>query len=276
MSTFVCFNCNSVRKRLQSGQFAKIVAKHQPLVMGLQETKVQDHDFPYSEFAALGYAHCYVFGQKTHYGVALVSRVPLDNVIYGMPGDAVNEQRRLISADLRIDQGRDTIRLINGYFPQGEKRDHPLKFPYKQRFYARLNDFLANAYRRDQKIMLMGDMNISPQDIDIGIGETNRKRWLQTGKCSFLPEERAMLRELLNFGLIDCYRQLYPEDTDTFSWFDYRSKGFEDNPKRGLRIDLQLVTDSLATQLAASGIDYEIRGMANPSDHAPIWASFST
>jgi len=273
MPTIVSFNCNSVRKRLESGQFARLVEKHQPLVIGLQETKVQDHEFPHQDFATLGYPHCYVYGQKIHYGVALVSRVVLKNVTYGMPGDAPDEQRRLISADLH--DGEAPIHLINGYFPQGENRDHPVKFPYKQKFYARLTDFLRNTCNPQQQLLAMGDMNISPQDIDIGIGEQNRKRWLQTGKCSFLPEEREMMARLLDFGLIDCYRKLNPDCADTFSWFDYRSKGFEDNPKRGLRIDLQLATQSLSERLTSTGIDYEIRGMPSPSDHAPIWAEFS-
>ena len=272
MTVIVSFNCNSVRKRLESGQFARLVDKHQPKVMGLQETKVQDHEFPQAEFANLGYPHCYVFGQKTHYGVALVSKVPLDNVTYGMPGDTPDEQRRLISADLPEDQG--AIHLINGYFPQGESRDHPTKFPYKKRFYDNLCRLLHDRYDSSRQLLVMGDMNISPQDSDIGIGEANRKRWLQTGKCSFLPEERDMLQRLLDFGLFDCYRNLFPHQSDTFSWFDYRSKGFEDSPKRGLRIDLQLATASLLKRLTHTGIDYEIRGMNQPSDHAPVWAQF--
>jgi exodeoxyribonuclease III len=120
----------------------------------------------------------------------------------------------------------------------------------------------------------MGDMNISHQDIDIGIGEENRKRWLRTGKCSFLPEERVWLNDLLNWGLKDTYREHYPESNEFFSWFDYRSGGFEDNPKRGLRIDLILATESLQARCAGAGIDYDIRAMEKPSDHCPIWATF--
>ena len=120
----------------------------------------------------------------------------------------------------------------------------------------------------------MGDMNISHQDIDIGIGEDNRKRWLRTGKCSFLPEERVWLNELLEWGFKDTYRHTHPEKADLFSWFDYRSGGFEDNPKRGLRIDLILATHPLAERCKDVGIDYDIRGMEKSSDHCPIWASF--
>jgi exodeoxyribonuclease-3 len=120
----------------------------------------------------------------------------------------------------------------------------------------------------------MGDLNISPQDIDIGIGEQNRKRWLRTGKCSFLPEEREWLKNLTSWGLLDTFRSLYPDVDDRYSWFDYRSRGFDDKPKRGLRIDQIWATPNLNERLVDAGIDYKIRGMEKPSDHAPIWSSF--
>jgi hypothetical protein len=83
----------------------------------------------------------------------------------------------------------------------------------------------------------MGDMNVAPLDADIGIGEDNAKRWPRTGKCSFLPEERDWLQSIMDCGVIDAYRVVHPDVTDRFSWFDYRSRGFEREPKRGLRID---------------------------------------
>ncbi len=113
----------------------------------------------------------------------------------------------------------------------------------------------------------MGDMNISPTDLDIGIGEENRKRWLRTGKCSFLPEEREWMDRLMSWGLVDTFRHANPQTADRFSWFDYRSKGFDDN--RGLRIDLLLASQPLAECCVETGIDYEIRSMEKPSDHAP-------
>jgi exodeoxyribonuclease-3 len=164
---------------------------------------------------------------------------------------------------------------MNGYFPQGESRDHPTKFPAKQRFYADLQQLLVNQFQPEQPLVVMGDINISPEDCDIGIGEVNRKRWLKTGKCSFLPEEREWLATLKSWGLTDSFRQLYPTVDDRFSWFDYRSRGFEDDPKRGLRIDVILASHALQSRLKASGIDYELRGMEKPSDHAPIWLELS-
>ncbi|MCB1836197.1 MAG: endonuclease/exonuclease/phosphatase family protein, partial [Alcanivoracaceae bacterium] len=130
-------------------------------------------------------------------------------------------------------------------------------------------------HHADKPVVVMGDFNISPQDIDIGIGESNRKRWLRDGKTSFLPEEREWYERLLGFGLADSWRQLHPERDDLFSWFDYRSKGFDDDPRRGLRIDHILVSRPLVPRLVDAGIDYDIRAMDRPSDHCPVWASFS-
>ena len=113
-------------------------------------------------------------------------------------------------------------------------------------------------------------------DNDIGIGEPNRKRWLTSGKCSFQPEEREWYSTLLNWGLKDAHRKIYPDDAETFSWFDYRSKGFDDTPKRGLRIDHILLTPALYERCIDAGVSYDIRGMEKPSDHAPIWADFNT
>ena len=117
----------------------------------------------------------------------------------------------------------------------------------------------------------MGDFNISPEDIDIGIGPDNAKRWLRTGKCSFLPEEREWLQRLKAWGLSDSYRHHYPDDASRFSWFDYRSRGFDDDPRRGLRIDYLLTTPALLSHSSDAGIDYPIRGMDKPSDHCPVW-----
>ena len=123
-------------------------------------------------------------------------------------------------------------------------------------------------------MIVMGDLNISPEDTDIGIGDANAKRWLRTGKCSFLPEERAWYQDLLAWGLKDTYRKLYPVSNELFSWFDYRSKGFDDDPKRGLRIDHILATAPVYDECTDAGICYDIRAMEKPSDHAPIWSKF--
>ena len=265
----ISFNANSIRIRLH--QLEAMILKHSPDFIGLQETKVNDPDFPLDIMNTLGY-HVEYFGQKTHYGVAILSKYPFKEVIKGFSGDDENAQRRFIGGVFDTPIGEVT--LLNGYFPQGESRDHAVKFPAKRKFYADLIDYLKTNEDPGKQIIVMGDMNISHQDIDIGIGEVNRKRWLKTGKCSFLPEEREWLNDLLTWGLKDSYREQNPDSSEFFSWFDYRSGGFEDNPKRGLRIDLILMTQSLLDKCVATGIDYDIRGMDKPSDHCPIWAEF--
>lgn len=268
---FVSFNVNSVRLRFH--QLEAIIEKYQPEFIGLQETKVSDEHFPVDEIKALGY-NVEFFGQKTHYGVALMSKRPFVRTYRGFDHEAEDAQRRFIGGQFELSDGR-SLYVFNGYFPQGESRDHPVKFPNKRAYYQNLTEFLTHNFTPDSPLVLMGDMNISPTDSDIGIGEDNRKRWLSTGKCSFLPEEREWLATLLDWGLTDTFRAHYPEETNRFSWFDYRSRGFEREPKRGLRIDLILSSKGLAEQCSGAGIDYDIRAMPKPSDHCPIWAEFT-
>lgn len=265
----ISFNVNSIRTRLH--QLEATIDAHRPDIIGLQETKVNDPDFPLEAIQALGY-DVEFFGQKTHYGVAILSRFPFKKVIKGFPGDAPEAQRRFIGGVFDTPLGEVT--LLNGYFPQGEGRAHPIKFPAKQKFYADLTDYLTTHHEPSDNVIVMGDMNISHQDYDIGIGEENRKRWLRTGKCSFLPEEREWLNTLLGWGIKDTFREKNPPESGIYSWFDYRSGGFEDTPKRGLRIDLILATQSLMDKCIDTGIDYDVRAMERPSDHCPIWAEF--
>lgn len=265
---FVSFNINGLRARPH--QLAALVEQHQPDVIGLQETKVHDDMFPLADVESLGY-HVFYHGQKGHYGVALMCRQQPLSVQRGFITDEEDAQRRVIMAEIPTAQGNLTI--INGYFPQGESRDHPTKFPAKAKFYQDLQYHLETQLDPKKMVLVMGDMNISCTDSDIGIGEANRKRWLRTGKCSFLPEEREWMQRLINWGLVDTWRQANPEVNDQFSWFDYRSKGFDDN--RGLRIDLLLASQPLAARCQATGIDYLLRAMEKPSDHAPVWAEFN-
>ncbi len=264
------FNVNGIRARLH--QVEKFVETHRPDVVGLQEIKVVDDAFPVKAFDDMGY-HVDFFGQKGHYGVALMSLKKAVDIRKGFPGDDELAQRRLIAGTYQDDKGKPFV-IINGYFPQGESRDHPTKFPAKQKFYADLLDYLKSDFKKTDNLVIMGDMNIAPGDNDIGIGPINAKRWLKTGKCCFLPEEREWLEALVNWGLVDLYRKFSPDVSDTFSWFDYRSKGFEDDPKRGLRIDLLLASKAFSERFTDSGIDLEIRAMEKPSDHAPVWATF--
>ena len=265
----ISFNINGLRARLH--QLQAIIDKHQPDVIGLQEIKVDNDAFPIKAVEAMGY-HAYFHGQKAHYGVAMLCKKEPIAVQYGFPTDNAEHQKRMIMVTLENEQG-EQVQILNGYFPQGENQTHEIKYPYKRQFYLDLNTYLETHHTPDDNVIVMGDINISPLDLDIGIGAHNAKRWLQTKKCSFLPEEREWLAKLMGFGFVDTFRLLNPEVDDQYSWFDYRSRGFDDN--RGLRIDVILATQKLADKTIDTGIDYELRGIEKPSDHAPIWTEFA-
>ncbi len=265
----ISFNINGLRARLH--QLQAIIDKHQPDIIGLQEIKVHNDAFPVEAVEAMGYK-VYFHGQKAHYGVAMLCKKPAEVVTLGFPTDDEDAQKRMIMVTTTNTAG-DKITVLNGYFPQGDNIAHETKFPYKRQFYQDLMNYLNTHHDNSEHIIVMGDINISPQDKDIGIGEVNAKRWLKTGKCSFQPEERQWLNTLMSWGFKDTFREQFPEESEKYSWFDYRSKGFVDN--RGLRIDVILATQSMAASCIDTGVDYELRGIDKPSDHAPIWAEFS-
>ena len=262
----VTFNVNGIRARLH--QLQQLIEKHNPDVIAVQEIKCVNDAFPSEAITEMGY-HAEVFGQKGHYGVALLSRQNALNVQFNFPGSNPQAQRRLIVGTYIDEQMRPLV-VMNGYFPQGESRDHPEKFPAKQKFYADLLAYLKSDFKPSDNLLIVGDMNVAPTDLDIGIGDKNAQRWLKTGKCAFLPEEREWVQKLLEWGTLDLYRELRPDCNKWFSWFDYRSGGFEDDPKRGLRIDLLLGTAALQKRCVSATIDYEIRSMEKSSDHAPV------
>ena len=270
MMKIVSFNVNGLRARFH--QLSALIIQHDPDIIALQETKVHDEQFPRLEVEALGY-HVDYHGQKGHYGVALLAKQPAMKLVRGFAADDVDAQRRFIGGWYAAADGQ-VVMVLNGYFPQGENRAHPTKFPAKQRFYADLRRYLGEFDPATDLVAVVGDMNVAPAADDIGIGEQNAKRWLQQGKSCFLPEERQWLQELQAWGLTDSFRSCYPDVDDSYSWFDYRSRGFEQQPKRGLRIDLILTSAPLQRHCNDCGIDSTIRAMEKPSDHCPVWAKF--
>jgi len=263
------FNVNGIRARLH--QLESVLEQHAPHIIGLQEIKVSNAEFPVDAITQMGYQVDF-HGQKGHYGVALLSKMPAVSVTRGYPSDDQESQCRMIHG--QYDINGQIIHVINGYFPQGEGRAHPTKFPAKAKFYADLRAYLGNNFNGKDRVIVMGDMNVAPADIDVGIKPENAKRWLKTGKSAFLPEEREWLETLQDWGLVDSFRSMNPQDDRSYSWFDYRSRGFEQEPKIGLRIDLILASLPAMENLVGSGIDFEARAFEKPSDHCPIWADF--
>ena len=263
----VSFNVNGIRARLH--QLQAVIENHAPEIIGLQETKVTDEEFPVEAIRELGY-HVEYHGQKSHYGIALLSRQTPLQVVKGLPGDGEDAQRRLIGAAFETVDG-GLLWVVDAYFPQGESRQHAVKFLAKERFYQDIGAFLKNGFNVGDGLIVMGDANVALRDEDIGIGEENARRWLRAGKCCFLPEERDWLQSLLDVGLVDTFRHCHADATDLFSWFDYRSRGFEREPRRGLRIDLILANQVLSARCTQAGIDYAVRSMDKSSDHCPVW-----
>ena len=262
----VSFNINSIRARPH--QLIHLRDTLDPDVIGLQETKVNDPDFPLEVIEEIGY-HPEYWGQKGHYGVAFLSKQKPIKTVKGFKKDTEEDQKRFI--ECTFSSNGNEITIMNGYFPQGENINHETKFPKKIKYYDDLNSHIKALKRKQKNLIIMGDFNVAPEDIDIGIGPENMKRWLRDGKTSFQPQEREMWNSIKDIGFIDSWRLKYPDESSIYSWFDYRSKMFDDNPKRGLRIDHILVSDNLKAFIKDVGIDYDSRALEKPSDHCPVW-----
>lgn len=262
----VSFNINGLRAHIH--QLEAIICQLKPDIIGLQETKVHDDLFPIQQTSQYGY-NIYYHGQKKNNGVALLLKKEPLKVIQGLSNNHYydHSQKRIIMADIATPIG--TLTIINSYCPQGHNKNDQEKFKYKKNFYKNLKNYIELNYKKNSLLLIMGDMNISPTELDIGLSEKNKQHWISSGKCSFLPEEKQWIQQLLNWGLIDIYRYTHPTNNTRFSWFDYRSQGFYKN--KGLRIDLILITHPLIRFHKSNGINYNIRSMNKPSDHAPVW-----
>ena len=257
----ISFNINGLRARPH--QLEKLKEVYDPDIIALQEIKVSDEDFPHQIPESLGYKY-FNYGQKGFHGVAIFSKVEPINIIKGLNGGDDEAQKRYIQCDYSTNSG--LLSVCNSYFPQGENRKHPEKFPYKDRYYKRITNHIKNL---NTNIVLTGDFNIAPNRNDIGMNEDGIKRWLSQGHTAFLPEEIEWYKKLTDLGLVDVWRERNPDSTKC-SWFDYRSRGFDQNPKRGLRIDHFLLSKRVQDKYLDSEIDHELRAMEKPSDHCPV------
>lgn len=232
------------------------LADHAVDVLGLQETKLIDENFPVEAFEEAGY-HAYFSGQKTYNGVALISKQPLANVCSEAGFD--DPQRRFIS-------GRTAgVEIINIYVPNGAAVTSD-KYQYKLRWLDQLHRHLSERLQAQSKLLVMGDFNIAPLDADV------HDPALWEGKILCSSPEREAFGRLLALGMVDTYR-LFPQPAGQFSWWDYRAAAYRRN--HGLRIDLLLASTALAEHCSASYIDAGPRGKPRPSDHAPVIAEFT-
>ena len=250
------WNVNSLNVRLPHLQ--QWLQSAAPDIVGIQETKLEDHKFPDSELAGLGYRSVFA-GQKTYNGVAILSREPAQDVQIGVPGFE-DEQKRVIAATV------GDVRIVNLYVVNGQDVDTE-KYAYKLRWLDAVHAWLQEELQRHPKMVVLGDFNIAPDARDVHDPEVWNDNHILTS-----TSERAGLRKLEALGLHDAFR-LHNDEAGVFSWWDYRAAAFRRN--LGLRIDLTLVSDALRAQATASGIDREPRTWDRPSDHAPAWVELA-
>ncbi|MDH4071714.1 MAG: exodeoxyribonuclease III [Gammaproteobacteria bacterium] len=249
------WNVNSLNVRLP--HVLEWLGSSSPDVLVLQEIKQTTEAFPAGTFAEAGY-HAMASGQKTYNGVAILSRSPPTDPVTDMPGFD-DPQRRVLAATV------NGVRVVNLYVPNGSEVGSE-KYTYKLGWLKALKGFLANELGAFDKLVVLGDFNIAPDDRDV----YDPEKWGDAILCS--PPERAALRELMDLGLTDVFRQ-FDQPEKAFSWWDYRAAGFRRNA--GLRIDLILASPVLAGSCSASYIDREPRTWDRPSDHTPVIAEFS-
>lgn len=255
MLTIATWNINSIRARLD--RFTAWLGERKPDVVCLQETKVEDKDFPFLTFEMAGYKAVH-HGQKTYNGVAILSRTPLHDVSAGFADGEADEQCRVIAATVK------GIRVISAYFPNGESLESP-KYAYKLRWMERMRAYLDRHYDASRPLALCGDYNVAPEPRDVHAPDL----WARS--TLYHEQVREGLRRIAAFGLQDAYR-LNVQDEGKFSWWDYRMLAFPKN--HGLRIDHIFVTAPLAARCTAAVIDREARKGKLPSDHAPVIATF--
>jgi len=227
-----------------------------PDILALQETKMTDDRFPVDELLEAGYHSAYS-GQKTYNGVAILSREPATDIVTDIDG-LDDPQRRILAATI------GDVRIIDLYVVNGSEVGSE-KFAYKLHWLEQVTRWIATEMQKFEKVIVLGDFNIAPDDRDVHDPES----WHEKILCS--TQERDALQRILDLGLTDTFRQ-FDQEEKTWSWWDYRMNAFRRN--MGLRIDLVLASAALAEVCSAAYIDKEPRRQDRPSDHTPAIAEF--
>jgi exodeoxyribonuclease-3 len=227
-----------------------------PDILALQETKLPDERFPAADLQEAGY-HSLYSGQPTYNGVAILSSKEGRDTLTDVPG-LDDPQRRILAATY------GEVRVINLYVVNGKEVGSD-KFAYKLQWLERVTRFIASEMARHERVIVLGDFNIAPDDRDVHDPEAWREKIL----CS--TPEREALGRIVDLGLVDTFR-LFEQAEGSFSWWDYRAAAFRRG--MGLRIDLVLASKALASRCTAAAIDVEPRRQERPSDHTPVIAEF--
>jgi exodeoxyribonuclease-3 len=250
------WNINSVNQRVPN-LIAWLKAR-EPDVVCLQEIKCMDDGFPAFEFQALGY-NVAVSGQKTFNGVAILSKLPLEDVSRGLPGDPTDEQARFIAATVSLPSGAARVACI--YLPNGNPTNTD-KYPYKIRWMDRLFQYCREHLASEEPLIVAGDFNVIPNPEDARYPEA----WVND--ALFLPETRNSYRAITNLGFTDAIRAVN-EDPGIYTFWDYQAGAWQKN--NGIRIDHLLLSPQAADRLTTAGIDKHVRAWEKPSDHVPVW-----
>ncbi len=250
------FNINGIKAR--AAALCDWLDEAQPEVVLLQEIKSIDANFPRELFEDRGY-NVETHGQKSFNGVAILSKLPLEDVSRGLPGDDGDDQARWIEATV---VGKTALRLCCLYLPNGNPAPGP-KYDYKLAWMERLRDRARALLAAEEAALIAGDYNVIPQPEDAARPEAWEKDAL------YLPQSRAAFRRVVNLGLTDAFRARHPEPGH-YSFWDYQAGAWQRND--GIRIDHILLTPQAADLLCDSGIDAHVRDREKPSDHVPVWA----
>lgn len=251
------WNVNSIKVRLEAATAWLKEAK--PDVVALQEIKCVDENFPAEAFEALGY-NCAVHGQKTYNGVALLSKLPLEDVTPRLPGGDGDDHSRYLEAVVTGDKG--TLRIASIYAPNG----NPIgteKFTYKLAWLERLRCHAKELLANEEPVALIGDYNIIPEDRDC----YDPKAWIND--ALFQPQSKAALRTIEHLGYTDAFRARN-QAAGQYTFWDYQAGAWRKN--HGIRIDHIMLSPQGLDRLRGCGIDKHVREGDKPSDHVPVWA----
>jgi exodeoxyribonuclease III len=251
------WNVNSVRQRIT--HLVDWLKETSVDIVCLQEIKTVDEGFPREEIEALGY-NIQTHGQKTFNGVALLSRLPFDEVSRGLPGDPADEQARYIEGVFSV-AGR-SLRVASIYLPNGNPAPGE-KYDYKLAWMDRLARHAHALLELEEPLVLAGDYNIIPAARDA----KDAAAWL--GDALFLPASRARFQTLLHLGLTEAFRATN-DDAGQYSFWDYQAGAWQRN--NGIRIDHLLLSPEAAGKLVRCVIDKDMRDKEKPSDHVPVRA----
>jgi exodeoxyribonuclease-3 len=254
------WNINSVKQRIEN--LTAWLGERAPDIVCLQETKCTDDAFPREPLEALGY-NVIVHGQKSYNGVAILSKLKIDEVTPRLPGDPDDDHARFLEATISTASG--AIRIASLYLPNGNPPDSD-KYRYKIKWMDRLSSYAYERLKLEEEIILAGDFNAIPTPADVH----DPAAW--AGDALFLPRTREKFRSLLHLGLTDAIRATNDDD-GLYTFWDYQAGAWQKN--NGIRIDHLLLSPQTADRLTAASIDRHVRSWEKPSDHVPVWADLA-